>query len=797
MKAIMSAKNGVREKGIEGGSALILVVVLTSLLAIVGVMFVMVSRMDRMATSGISEDKQFDLAVDTVVGKICGQLAWDVPGTVIPDSMIFPVGMIFPEDVEVFPDGLKHPEYHDYPGPEDRWLAASEPNNVRTWAQISDVTGYIARMGWSARNIPIAVIPDDRAIVFDPVSGRLLDQPADADGDGIADSKWIMLEGVTSSRGEPIYVAARVTDNGGKMNVNDGFQFNPFGTDVNSIDGTSPLQINLLALANRPGVLPTPADVDALLLARANYGVNLYPYRLDLYEDNVIWRYGELTMPYTPFDISDELELRNRFLLNQRDIDARIERLGWTRSFINGVWQLDVPIGQGGSNSTADDWFARANESVDRLVPDPDDNRYDYRHLATTYSMDRIINPLGSPFYNGKMANINTLNAFDLMRVIKSAIYNANATMVPFDAERTAGQVAANIVDFRDEDSEVTVVWENPPAGSGTRYYGYERPCIYISQVTGVCTPAGRPPYPLSYAVELYKPYLEDNTVIDWRLMIDANGVAVPITWPSSRQLHVVLFDGGRNDLAGSIDPNAAPQRAATYVSLAGKTVYLQRSPRLVVPKAYITVDSFTLPTSGAAGGWLAADGASRSYRRDISRHKCIRRLWDMTCRTYSGATLGNNANAYVDADSRIVQAHPYLDPNVYTSRYAGTTAFKNVGEIGMVFDANGYDAPSRSTEADLRLDLRKSQYARLFNYLTVVDPTTDGRDSNGDGRPESPASPDTAELKVPGRININTAPAFVLEQLPWIAPAAVGPKIVDMVVACRDKLQMSGAGAP
>ena len=114
---------------------------------------------------------------------------------------------------------------------------------------------------------------------------------------------------------------------------------------------------------------------------------------------------------------------------------------------------------------------------------------------------------------------------------------------------------------------------------------------------------------------------------------------------------------------------------------------------------------------------------------------------------------------------------------------YTGGVGFKNVGEIGMVFDVNAYNVPVGSTEADLRLDLRGDpNYARIFNYLTVFDPANHGLPN---------------ETRVKGRININTAPPFVLEQLPWIAPPAVGPKIVDMVVACRDKLQMSGAGAP
>jgi len=110
MTAITSANKQLSKNASFRGSALILTVVLTSLLAIVGVMFLMMSRIDRMATSAISEDKQLDLAVDTMVGRISRQLAWDVPGVNVP--------------------GLQVSEYHDYPGPNDIWLAASEPNDA-------------------------------------------------------------------------------------------------------------------------------------------------------------------------------------------------------------------------------------------------------------------------------------------------------------------------------------------------------------------------------------------------------------------------------------------------------------------------------------------------------------------------------------------------------------------------------------------------------------------------------------------------------------------------------------------
>jgi len=758
-----AARKRLSKRALSTGSALILAVVLTSLLAIVGVMFLMISRIDRMATSAISEDKQLDLAVDTVLGRISRQLAWDVPGVNVP--------------------GWGLPEYHDYPGPNDVWLASSEPYQAGTdyfWRHISDIYD---KFGANAFDLPIEIIPDyqDSSIMVEGL-------PADADGDGIADSRWVIIPGITSSRGEPVYAAIRITDNCGKININTAFKFDPndpaivdpfdpYDPNISGIDGTSLLHVNLMALATWPGTLPTPADANALLWARANYGVNLYPTRLDLYENNVIWQYGELPMPYTPFDISDELELRNRFILNQRDTNARIERFGWgaSDSFLAAT-TLDVPIGSASSSIPVADerWFDRAFIFSD--FSDPNYavrvKRYDYRHLATTYSMDRIINPVG-----GKMANVNRDTGDRLYLAIIEALWDVVPTLPDPTAGRLAAQIAANVKDFGDDDSVVTTV-QDVLDPNLTVYYGFERPCIYISEVAGMSDSNGNN---ISYAVELYKPYSEDDPPFDpdpndpgndsgWQLVVDSNGVrdTVDIHWlrTGTGYFHVIIFEGPTSSpLAGTVDMNDSDIQYSTEFGTinsihGGGTIYLQRFVAMNSPPEYIVVDSHPV-----LSGWFSLDGEDRSLKRDITRHKCIRKFWQSS--SDPNVTLGG-LNTYTDtSDTALVQAHPYLDPNVYGA------GFKNVGEIGMVFDVNGYNVPIGSTEADLRLDPNKPLYAGIFNYLTVFDPANHGYPN---------------ETRVKGRININTAPSFVLEQLPWIAPPAVGPAIVDMVVAYRDK---------
>ena len=116
-KTILTKRNSI-------GSALILAVVLSSLLAMVGVLFVMVARMNKMATSAISENMELNLAVDTVAAKISRQLALDVPGMAV--QQVIDPNTVDPNAPDPNPlIGIE--EYYDYPDANNTWLAALEP----------------------------------------------------------------------------------------------------------------------------------------------------------------------------------------------------------------------------------------------------------------------------------------------------------------------------------------------------------------------------------------------------------------------------------------------------------------------------------------------------------------------------------------------------------------------------------------------------------------------------------------------------------------------------------------------
>jgi hypothetical protein len=91
---------------------------------------------------------------------------------------------------------------------------------------------------------------------------------------------------------------------------------------------------------------------------------------------------------------------------------------------------------------------------------------------------------------------------------------------------------------------------------------------------------------------------------------------------------------------------------------------------------------------------------------------------------------------------------------------------FRNIGEIDRVLtigpsedpnDMLGVQLALEPPEWQIRIDPNDPTFENIFQYLTVIDPTLH------EWPPE--------ETRIKGRININTAPWFVMYQLPWIRP--------------------------
>ena len=849
---------GLNRNGRISGSALIMTVVLTVLLSMVGMMFIMIARMDKASTSSVIENKELKAAVDSVVEIISQQLVLDTPG-------------------------VAGQEYYDYPGDKDEWLASIEPylfddngtpsdpnDDTYYWPQISDVTDTINKL-------------DQQDVDTDPPGTRktILEyqdaddvnkgEVADADGDGIVDSKWIELD-MRTSKGRKVYAAVRVIDNSAMLNVNTAYEFDDANNPEDyEIDGSTQGQINLASL------IKDPCDTISYI-HEARSDVNQSAWSGN-FKDKVIWNFGVPYPDYPQFEISDELEMRYRYCIDGQ-ATTRLEEV-WPDT-VGGDSEGAVSVPYDGSTGGTDrgivDWQQRICNYTFAEA--------DRRHLLTTYNLDRVIDPNGDKMFSVRV-NRDAQALYD--RLKSSCI---NPAWGPSDPERQEqeaylAQICANIVDYSDDDANVSVVTDE----NGDEYYGFERPFIYISEIVRNfqrSRDSNDPNIYRSYAVELYKPFSSNEKFDDWELRIGSRVVPIKDYYFEERggNYYVIVYENSIASLADEVEFSDSPNNGANGVdpevilrwdqtwfdedgdgndifsdsydvyfgtnapppfirnqkvtsadsnnyydpygagSMATNTTYYWRvdawynkggdpnDPCDLYKTRYQkgSVWSFTTwetePNSIYAwtdpcdandiilkdgdlirlhrdvdvGGSiipimvdyqtipLGFEDITKSgilgYRRDIGRNNRLKRIWDPNL--YDGSTLGH-WNGYSGSSANPIQ--PFH------------SEFKTIGEIGKVFRKSTYIRPSHrfnyfdippNIEKDVRIDLQDPNMQRIFQYLTVMDP--DRFYLN-----------DANETRVKGRLNINTAPKFLIQQLPWVTS-----ELAEAIVAYRDMTQVA-----
>lgn len=549
----------------RSGSALILVVVVTVLLAVVGVMFLMISRAGETQSGAVVQSKDLSAAVDTVVNRINDVLVDDLFGQKLAnpsnlaswkrDEAMLNGGTAPVDKLNVFSDepwdipghsGAGHATQSIDPGSngeidktvaigsnddiwlpgqmDDYWLASLEPvyanwgpdgvsntpDDEYMWPHITDLWGQLqgttdslyyqrftpndhiyyqnTRMQWidpdrtdnaahnyhgwgtsalwdkwqvSAYNVKTKVIqPKDRMDIIavnvnssgsfpaawgnaDPAHVNPFGARADADGDGVADSRWVQVPGLSTSRGEPVYAAVRIIDNCAMLNLNGAHCFyqEPYNQpspryidDVTPKEPVSPFlkpwfynaadyagnvsyhnntqgtgryltEINYLPFLRGSDNFASGDNWYNLMLARRLYKVNAsgdpVPFSFLPRESHLYFMNVETPSPfYGFFNIGDELELRNRYMLTS-PAEARFERTdaaNYTLDANGGDYGcLETPV------TTAADLFAwniKINpENFDKwnssgFIPSTANLyafRYDRRHISTFYSFDRTL----------------------------------------------------------------------------------------------------------------------------------------------------------------------------------------------------------------------------------------------------------------------------------------------------------------------------------------------------------------------------------------------------------------------
>ncbi len=808
------------------GSALLLTVVLTSLLGIIGIVFVLSTRLEKLSTSAILENKELEQAVDSILSKLSEQLVLDVPG-------------------------VSGQEYYDYPDSNNAWLAAIEPyldaaDGDYKWSQISDITGYLRNNLISVRNVEVDP-PGTRKVIRDyptlylNASNKLetagdQGQLADADGDGIADSKWFEFEDMATGNGKPIYAAVRVIDNGGMINVNTAYKFNPGNTDARRINGTYPMQVNLAGLIENGAT----EDINDLHDLRHDSGDldNFSDYD-DFYEEMVQRMDSPDINHCTPYDISDELELRYRFCLNNPYIWTRIEQ-AWPDTI--GLYEPNVPYD--GTTSVSpdrrlDDWQLR--------VTDPYDNMADKRHMMTTHNFDRIIDPAGDKKFHLRSLRTTTdpNNARDIYNKLMRAYSKNNNGMAVFapaqqkEIAKKMAQLAVNLVDFYDTSvGGEKVTWLDPRADLDTTWfdpnqdlnifnftstiddtvYGFEvQP--FITEFAIKVDVVGRKAF---YAVELYNPFNVDIDMNDFSLFYGTAASNPPLK--GAPTTNSVTFSG-KTIPAGTCmvitnDQSQFTINTTNIVNTPGLRFFGSWTP--AYPRGPGT------PGGGRGGGNILltpnqAGVLAIKKKTNNNRWICVdyqllnptQAEWNQTTSNpnnsifYERGSVNSWHIVYGDVEltglpdgglgsvnTTSANLHPFsfLMPNHGES-------LVTVGDLSRILTIGPAEEPAEAMgnvlaatnpidEKLIRLDYQNPFHRNIFQHFALADPSGDLIDNDRDGLIDETAVTATPEYKIPGRVNINTAPYYVIAQLPWISKRAgvTDSNLAKAIVAYRDK---------
>jgi len=947
------------------GSALLLALVLTVVLFLMGLAFVSNTQTDKVIVSGTEDRVSLEQGVDAVVERI---------NTVLVNDLFGGDGNLLNGKGDSDPGGLAEAdEYYDYPGEDDPWLASLEPYEysagVYLWRHISDIYGqdqippydlndgtffntwydpvdrndptqwdgnppsapYHLNIG-SITGILARIVGETEGTEIiqqagswtNPLNINLWGARADADGDGVADSRWVQIPNISGPRGQNLYTAVRIIDNCGMMNVNTAFRDPSFLANnttsppvANDWDGSRLSHISLENIMrpsettgiagfqmarlgnNEPATVSLFPDTPPNITDTTDYA-NDFEYDKDVAQRvlNPAILLDSASTPnpyhYTPFDIMDELEFRNRYFIDNQMLISRTENL-WTKTFMgNGNLTKTVPYVDSADLSK---WFQKAY--YDPTVTD----LYTRRHICTTYSFDRITRPwfdlTATPLPqdmevpNGqRKAIINQITATATLEgqtiaQLAGAIYMGlldDATIQErfgsqYDREKLAWQFAVNLIDYQDDDQAAGGSDDRPTyvTANNITYFGVEneaairRDTILVSKIAHVRISAAQEqslgiPAGDYYAIELFNPdgVIKNITAVnDYEIKIgnattiSLNGVGINSLLPEDVRVITNKVPINTTNAFGTIGVTFAkpPETVAGTTFANGDTITVVKknwpASGEEMPVDLCTVQGVTnssaerrelgngsgglpfllLPDFGGSPGILGQPPAPNAdYDIQLeTTNTPLRGIGEIENVVAVGYYHDNNANQYhVLAES--VDASKSAIENTFTA--GGGIAADADKEPVLNIDQGTYG----------RIKLSDPDYWGLMNYLTCFDPSNDNMDNDGqtttsdnpmldeidqDGDhkdapaalvalpdAEQPTPPYTAgpdpdenlpqyyEQMVAGRININTAPWFVIKQLPWLAWRRInnGNHLVDSeslargIVAFRDKLDLSPA---
>ncbi len=884
----------------RSGSALIIVVVLVVMLSIVGFLFVMLARLDAVGSGSIAEVRQMEGAAQYVVERIADVIAEDAYSGENYD---------YPGDNDRWLASIE--PYFDVAEAQAAGTAASDLYKHYKWRRISDFLGVLGSHGidvqhvtprpepksWSnATNLLRQTIDEYQEILvateddYKPqsdaalqakyyngpadtgtyqkgqllrgadIGGKYQGQWADADGDGVADSKWFVVPNLKTADGQDYYAAVRIIDNSGMINVNTAYRDGRPGYASDYLcDGASQLNTNLEGLLNS-------SDNIADVFAERGAGLNGMTGSQWLeYKENVVDRLSNphKAKDYAIFTTPDEISLRDRFCINpgaNSRIETILEKTLNGSSFTDGWGYRNRPY-MGGNYGKLVEWcFAITGDNTTTITSPTVNpaNRPDRRHLLTTMSKSREMTPepqikqadlkpdmeafpgMRKAYINAiaETADIEGLSLEQLAGNIYYAIKDADFTGRFGDdmtAERVAWHFALNLVDYQN----TTVERPSYKRVGSSVYFGFDGveglldDSLFVSEVAHFNNPAAaeagynsnlpeNTPY---YMLEIYNPstqakeigLLNNYTItvgaVEIDLYVDIFS-SIPTTIGAGQAILIA------NDLGKSSEAFGV---AADYEYLA--LTFNTPNPVLVHKLDWPVVDNLDPVNMPVDKCEITLDTTVKGARRSAQR----------VGEFGEGSGLLRPDSWTADLTKRNFGARPVMDQNSSIDlnlMVAGRNIY-NIGEIGDVFAIGAYSdsadsvndmsfaaaveravaKPSGDNKFKIwgRFDFTDEQTQKLFDYLTVFrtaydgvnsdgSPTTsdkpkdDGIDNDNDGTIDN-IGEDAAryyETVVHGRININTAPRKVLEQLPFMTK-----ELAAIITARRDSQELYKLDAP
>lgn len=792
----------IRQSVRRRGAALVLAVVVSVLLAVVGVMFVMVARVGEMQTAAVIDNADLDTAVQSVSARIQQTLTDD----------LFRGG-------DTIGNGSPH---YTWPGVKkggdpaaderiSRWLAALEPNSANSfkWDFISNLSDPTILPSITDRQVDSQIVVDYQPSVS---QGTM----ADADGDGVADSMWIQIPDTFTSRGKPVYAAVRIIDNCAMLNLNTAFGFYqqanatpwhskswyasephllanlPYATngDYGKALGKYLSEINYAPFLRGDD----RNHIEYLMLARDPIRLPLKPAPLallpDIFHNEIILNIDSPGSDFTLFDFSDELEMRNRFLLTSLT-QSRFERenvayntFDWKRGEFAGGWKVALKVKRIPYDAKSDDddedltmWRTRLNPANfdDTGNPAPTNPfYYDRRHISTFYSFDRPLRTGVYPLLEAEVADEDEraklmpdkakpidLRTADLSSDPAAIVHLLYAMREAFGNAKEAAQCVVNLMDYIDADNDVTAMNESMFDGyiaaiggtttaatfgfdPGEVFYGYERQ-PFISEVYSFNDGTGVK----EFALELINPYGDAMNLKDWNIQVgmQANVLDASYIIPAAAAGvpgRMVIYSG---PIAGFAAVASDKQRVGfglgTPMNAVDGVLRLQR------------------PDPLNAGQYLTVDAITDTERLHLIT-TTVSPFFKSTCRDDTGWKFANRS-AYTTRDSvqTLGQSNGvgsdligYSLPVANSGKMERLADFLKVAVIG---NQKGGATPKTITqqiadaadESEIRFDIETAP--QVLDYVCFLN------------RPQG---------SLPGRININTAAKHVIA-------AAIPPQLV------------------